>query len=256
MKNKIRIISASIDLYFRGLSLRQIVEHLETTYNTKVCHGTIYYWLRKYTDLVSQYTDRINANFPGRWHADETVLHVNGRNLLLWSLLDSETRFIIATHISQKRGEEDASILMKKGAKKSETKPMEVVTDALPSYNAAIHNELGSIDHPVIHLTGSLTKALNNKIERWNGTLKHRTKVMAGFQNAESATRFTDGFIAHYNFIKGHEALNCLTPAQMVGLTENKLSWLDLILSAKPMNDPLKNQIKILRDSSESKSKQ
>jgi transposase-like protein len=130
---------------------------------------------------------------------------------------------------------------MKKGAKKSETKPSEVVTDALASYNAAIRNELGSIDHPIIHLTGSLTKAQNNRMERWNGTLKHRTKVMAGFQNAESVARFTNGFIAHYNFVRAHEALNYLTPSQMVGLTEEKLSWLDLIVAARPVTMTIKN---------------
>jgi len=233
MKNKIRIITATIDLYFRGLSLRQITEHLQTTYNTKVCHGTIYYWLRKYVSLVSQYSGKLNANFPGRWHADETVLHVNGRHLLLWSLLDSDTRFIIATHISQKRSEEEAAILMKKGVNKSTTAPSEIVTDALPSYNNAIQNELGSANDQIVHLTGSLSKAFNNRMERLNGTYKNRMRTMAGFQNKEGAAQFVDGFSTFYNFIKPHMALGDLTPAQMLGLVDEKYSWLDLILAAE-----------------------
>jgi len=126
MKNKADIVASALDLYYRGLSLRQIVQHLETSHRVKISHGTVYYWIKKYVDIVSQYTRGLNVNLSERWHADETILKVNGRHLLLWSLLDSETRYLVATHVSQKRGEEDASALLKKGADISNEKPMEI----------------------------------------------------------------------------------------------------------------------------------
>ena len=234
MKNRADIIATSLDLYYRGLSLRQIVQHLETSHKIKISHGTIYYWIKKYVELIAKYTQGLNAKYSERWHADETVLKVNGRHLLLWSLLDSETRFLIATYISQKRGEEEASALLKKALKTSEEQPLEVVTDGLESYSNAIKKELGANpEKPVIHLQGSLTKALNNKMERMNETIKSRTKTMAGLYNEESTMRFADGFGIYYNFIKPHMALDNMTPAMMIGLANEKSNWLDLIIKSK-----------------------
>ena len=243
MKNRADIIATSLDLYYRGLSLRQIVQHLETSHKIKISHGTIYYWIKKYVELITKYTQGLNAKFSERWHADETVLKVNGRHLLLWSLLDSETRFLIATHISQKRGEEDASKLLKKALTTSKEQPLEVVTDGLESYTNAIKKELGTDpEKPVIHLQGSLTKALNNKMERMNGTIKSRTKTMAGMYDEGTTVRFADGFSIYYNFIKPHMALHDMTPAMMIGIANEKANWLDLITKSKKSLENTKEQ--------------
>jgi transposase-like protein len=242
MKNRTDIIATSLDLFFRGLSLRQIVEHLEMAYKVKVSHGTIYNWIKKYVKMVSEYTQGLMIGTSERWHADETVLLVNGRHLVLWSLLDSKTRFLIATHISQRRGEEDASLLLRKGIKISEEQPLEIVTDGLGSYNNAIKNEIGTNpEKPVIHLQGPLSKGLNNKMERLNGTIKSRTKTMAGLCNEGSIATFVDGFKVYYNFVRPHMTLN-MTPAMMTGVANEKYDWIDLIKkSAKPVKYKKKN---------------
>jgi len=238
MKNKPEIVAASLDLFYRGLSLRQIVQHLETSQRIKISYGTIYYWIKKYVDLVSQYTEGLTANLSGKLHADETVLTVSGRHLLLWSLLDSETRFLVATHISQKRGEEDASALLKKGKNASKGKVTEIVTDGLVSYNGAIRNEFGSDpENPLIHLQGPLSLGLNNKMERMNETIKTRTKTMAGLYNEETAIRFANGFLTHYNFVRTHSALHNMTPAMMAGITPRKYDWLDLIVKSSKIKE-------------------
>jgi transposase-like protein len=234
MKNKAEVVAASLDLYYRGLSLRQIVQHLEASYRVKISYGTIYYWIKKYVDLVSQYIGGLNTNLSGRMHADETVLKVRGRDLLLWSLLDSETRFLVATHISQKRGEDDASSLLKKAKIVNKGKVTEIVTDGLASYDGAIRNQLGSDpEHPVIHLQGPLCIGLNNKMERLNGSIKARTKTMAGLYSEESALRFTNGFKIYYNFMNSHSALFDMTPAMAAGMEREKCNWLDLIIKSK-----------------------
>ena len=233
MKHNASIISASLDLYYRGLSLRQIVEHLEITYKEHVSHGTVYNWIRKYVNLISKYTTQLTVSSSGRWHADETLLCVKGRHLRLWAVLDSDTRFLIASHISNKRGVEDASIVMEKAKKTSKNNPIEIVTDGLTSYNDAIKNELQpTIENPIIHLQGPLSKAYNNKIERFNGSIKTRTKTMGSFQNKESMKQFIDGFSIYYNYIRPHTGLEKKTPAESIGIYKKKTNWLDLIISS------------------------
>ena len=117
-----------------------------------------------------------------RWNADETVVKIKGKHLRIWVLLDSKTRFLIATHISQKRDANEAKELISSGLKKCRDKPLEFVTDGLDSYSVAIKEKI--INAPIIHLQGSLNEGYNNKIERFNKTLKTRTNQMNMFQNS------------------------------------------------------------------------
>lgn len=234
IKSKVSAVIAALDLYYRGLSLRQIAQHLESTQSIRVTHGTIYNWIKKYVELVERYVKTLHVGASERWHADETIVKVRGRHLLLWALLDSETRFLIATHVSQSRGAADARATIKKGLERSKNKPLEFVTDGLQSYGKALEREreAGELNH-LIHLQGPLSEALNNKMERFFGSVKARVKPMCRFNSKEGVERFANGYAIFYNFIKSHKALNGKTPAQAIELMSNKSNWLDLILKAK-----------------------
>ena len=47
----------------------------------------------------------------------------------------------------------------------------------------------------------------NNLVERLNGTVRERDKVMRGFKNEESAQQILEAFRAYYNFIRKHQSL-------------------------------------------------
>ena len=243
MKHKIETIVTAIDLYYRGLSLRQITEHMQSTQKTKISHTTIQNWIKKYVSLLTQYMQDLKPNTSDRWHADETLIPVSGRHLRLWALLDSDTRFLIASHISKKQTTEDARILFKKGKERTEKCPSEIVTDGLSAYPKAIKAEIAtSIENPVIHLHSSLTKAYNNKMERLMGTIKYRTKPMLGLYDKNSADFFSDAFSIYYNYIRNHISLNNQTPAVAAGIMKDKMTWLDLI--EKTENNILSNNRK------------
>jgi transposase-like protein/Zn finger protein HypA/HybF involved in hydrogenase expression len=238
MKNKVEAIVSALDLYFRGVSLRQLAEHLELTYGIKVSHGTVYNWIKKYVQLVNKYVARLKVNSSDRWHMDDTLVRVSGRHMVIWGLLDSETRFLLALQVSSKRGAEEAQRLIQKGLNAAKKSPSELVSDGLDSYRIAIEKEfnpkMGRGD--VIHIRGPLTVGFNNKMERFHGVLKNRVKTMCRFQNGETAKTFVNGFETYYNFIRGHRALNGKTPAQATKLTPNKENWLNLILKAEKHN--------------------
>jgi transposase-like protein len=229
-------IIAALDLYYRGLSLRQIAQHLKSTYDIRVSHATVYNWIKKYVKLINEHVRAIQINASERWHADDTLIKVHGRHLVLWALLDSETRFLIAVHISQMRGSDDAQKLMNEGFERSKNKPLELITDGLPSYSIALQNEnRKNCGDLMIHLQGPLTEAMNNKMERFFGTLKSRLKTMCRFQNEETAKRFAEGFWFYYNFIKSHKALGGKSPAEKAGIAKDK-SWLKWVMgSIKPV---------------------
>lgn len=237
MRTKSRAIASALDLYFRGLSLRQVQQHLEDSYGIKVTHATIYNWLRKYVTIVSEFLENLQVNTSERWHADETFIRIKGRHTVLWNLLDSETRFHIAMQISSRRDTANAQTLLRKGTKKAINRPLELVTDGLKSYDKAIEIELQNTESKdqqgIIHLQGPLSEALNNKVERFHGTWKARLKTTHHLENESTADTFAKGFSTHYNFVKRHKALGGQTPAQAAKLVLEKSTWLGLIQQAE-----------------------
>ena len=69
----------------------------------------------------------------------------------------------------------------------------------------------------------------NNRIERANGTLRERIKVSRGWKSFE--TQIPEGMRIHYNFVKPHEALEGMTPAQRAGIPIQN-NWLTLLKQA------------------------
>ena len=224
MKKRVEAIVAAIDLYFRGLSLRQVAQHLRASYKVEVSHKTVHNWIRKYVNLINEFVkSSLNSN---RWHADESVVKVKGEHIRIWTLLDSETRFVLAVHISRSRDAEDAAELFKKGLAVS-GKPDELITDGLKSYEKATEQELPGI----VHVQSSLREGMNNRMERFFKDVRRRVKTMDGFEKDEGVKTFADGYCIYHNFIKKHGALNGMTPAQFAGLSKD-CSWLELILRA------------------------
>ena len=83
----------------------------------------------------------------------------------------------------------------------------------------------------------------NNIIERLQGTVRERDKVMRGFKKEESAQKILDGFRAYYNFIRPHQALQGKTPAEIANISLNLKGnkWLEFIRQAKTSNCNEKN---------------
>jgi transposase-like protein len=226
-------ILISLDLYYRGLSLRQIAEHLQSVYGISVSHGTIYGWIKRYVSIVNEYVSQLNVKASERWHADDTIVRVKGRHLTIWGMLDGETRLLIAKNISSSKDTKEASKLLEQSLAKSADRPLEVITDSAPQYASAVNEILGGLD-PLIHIQAGISTPLtNNKMERFFRTLKQRYKTINNFQSPETAETFLDGFQIFYNYMKGHRSLIGKTPAEAAGLVINKVNWLDMIKKAK-----------------------
>lgn len=227
-------IILSLDLYYRGLSLRAVESHFQSVYGIKISHGTIYGWIKHYVALVNKYLEKDKVGSAGRWHADETVLRVKGKHLVLWNLLDSEHRLLLAKHLSERKSAEEAISLFNQGLEKTQSVPEEIVTDAAPSYVQAIDQKFsGELKGPLIHVQSSLSGPItNNKLERYNRTLRQRFKTISSLHSKETATTFTDGFDIFYNNIRPHRALEGKTPAEASGLN-NGSSWATLVRKAR-----------------------
>jgi len=239
MKQDAKVITLCMDLYFKGISLRQIRDHIKQFYGVSVWQSTIYYWIRKYVELMKKYVAQFTPNVGGVWHIDETVVNVRGSKMAkgnydwLWNLMDNETRFILSSQIHKNRFTADARQVLQEGKKNAKRIPAIVVSDSHGSYTNAVRKEIyRNADPQPQHVRVSPIKEgmENMPIERWHNTLKQRTKVMRGMHNSKTAQNLADGFVLYYNFIRPHSSLK-MTPAERADISlklgENR--WFDLI---------------------------
>jgi putative transposase len=111
---------------------------------------------------------------------------------------------------------------------------MTLVTDGLRSYHDAYKKEFWTLKGPRtehirhIKLKGDMN---NNEMERLNGEIRDREKVMRGLKKEN--TPILKGYQIFHNYIREHEGLDGKTPAEACGITvEGKNKWKTLIQNA------------------------
>jgi transposase-like protein len=114
-------------------------------------------------------------------------------------------------------------------------KPKTLITDGLQGYHEAWRKEYYTMKKETctrhirhIRVQGDMN---NNKMERLNGEIRDREKVMRGLKKPE--TPVIPGYQIYHNYIRPHEALEGKTPADACGIEvqgENK--WITLIQNA------------------------
>ncbi len=207
-------ITVALDLYFKGVSLRKIVDHLNQFEHINVSHVAIIKWIKKYVALMRDYVDALHPELSRVYHADETKVNIRGRWVWLWHLMDGDTRFLLANHVSHGRTVDDAREAFREAKAVAKENPRVVITDGLGSYGPAARREFPD----AIHLSGVGIQARmnNNRMERYHGTFKERNKVMRGLKKPDSA--FIDGQRVYYDYLRPHAALKGKTPAEAAGI--------------------------------------
>ena len=72
----------------------------------------------------------------------------------------------------------------------------------------------------------------NNKMERLNGEIRDREKVMRGIKKKDSVT--LTGYQLFHNYIRPHSTLCNMTPSEKCGMGINgDNKWITLIQNAK-----------------------
>jgi transposase-like protein len=201
------------DLYYKGLSLRDISDHLWQIYGVKKPVSTIHYWVSKITDTLKRAFEETKLEVGDKWLADETIVKIGGEPMYLWSIIDYETRCYIASLLASKRDTEEAVKIIKEAIKNAGKVPKILVTDGLKSYAKAM--ELLGL--PVNHISNAgLTKyENNNRIERLHGTLKDWIKRRRGVK--DDFKDFLEGYRIYYNYLRPNSALDQKTPAGGTG---------------------------------------
>ena len=234
-------IADAVDSYYSGMSYKQVAEGLEDTYDVpEPSKHSVHDWVKGYTRLALRYMEcevgpdgtpdtatgkRVKANTGDHWVADEIFLRVGGDQLYCWNVMDKDSRYVLAAHLSRHRGTNDAIKVFEKALANSTHPPKKVTTDGLGSYVDAMRAVFPKgTGHEVAEGIYELTN--NNLSERLQGSFRQRTKTQRGLQTLRTGQDYLDGWVLDYNFFKKHHALKGRTPAEVAG-TAGQVPWGD-----------------------------
>jgi putative transposase len=235
MRNNKHLIVTALNLYYDGLSLRKTQRNLEQIFGEKVSQVTILNWIKKYSILVKEYIKTLVPQLSGLLHEDETVLSCEGRNIWFWEVVDEDTKFMVASHLSNTRTFEDTVAIFKKSLEQSKVRPRAVFVDGSHVYNRAFNKVFYTMRKDtrpeLVQRVGVRTRETNNIVERLHGTLKDRTKPMRGLKSYDSTKLLLEGWSVHYNCVRKHQSLGGKTPAQAARMNAPS-NWKGLIEEA------------------------
>lgn len=228
-----QMITGAMQLYFSGESFRNVQKFLKLQ-GLKVSHQTVYNWIQKYVGLMRGYLDKIVPNVSDKWRTDELYLKIKGDTRYLYAMMDDETRFWIAQQVAETKWTHDVRPLFKESKRVACKLPKELISDGATNFHVAWKKEYRTMTGPRtkhtrhVHLQGDMN---NNKMERMNGEVRDREKVMRGIKKI--GTVVLPGYQLYHNYFREHEGLEGKTPAEAAGIhIEGENKWITIIQNA------------------------
>lgn len=245
MRNSPQKITLCLDLFFRGISTRKIQEHLQAFYPKNTSWVSIYFWVIKYSKIISKFTDNLKLEVGQEVQVDEIEFHRRkhpkkkqgiDKNWFIDSI-DITTKFMVASEYESSREKENLKRILKNIKNKTENQIKIITTDGLTAYTNIVKKTFGynnkegkyTIKHKVVN--ASQGEGFNHPIERLHNSIRHRTKTFRGFHGSiDSAKAIMKGIEIYYNFITKHQAINCCPYKLATDLKLNSCNrWLELI---------------------------
>ena len=246
MRNNPQKITCALDLFFKGVSTRNVQEHFKAFYPHNSSHKSIYKWVVKYSKQISNFTDTLKVNtgneieidemeYKRRKHHRKTGVDKN------WfiDVVDLKTRFMISSNYVKNRSLNELKSVLKKAKNKTGNQIEIVTSDGLLAYPKAVRSSFTiksknitrkyGVSHKIVN--ASRGEGFNHKIERLHNSVRQLTQNFRGFHGClESANSIMKGYEINYNFIRKHQAIKKCPYELATDLklnSENK--WLELI---------------------------
>src|SRR5262249_47340989 len=148
-------------------------------------------WVLKFGPVMARNLRKSRPQCYTRWHLDEMVVSLSGKQMYMWRAVDSEGE-ALEILVQPRRDRAAALRLLRKLLRRQGFAPTVIVTDKLRSYGTALRE----IGFSGLHEQGLRA---NNRAENSHRPVRRRERKMQGFKSAKSAQRFVSVHAAVYN---------------------------------------------------------
>src|SRR6266481_5961935 len=185
------IIQHAVWLYLRFTLSYRDVEELLAERGLDISYETVRCWVLKFGPVIARRLRRCRPRPSNRWHLDEMVVRIAGKQMYLWRAVDHEGE-VLDMLVQRRRDTRAALRLMRKLLRKQGFVPKLLTTDNLGSYGSAFRH---------LRLTCPHEQGLraNNRAENSHQVVRRRERKMQRFKSGGSAQRFLSVHATVYN---------------------------------------------------------
>jgi putative transposase len=235
MKTPARLIASALGMYYGGMSLDGIEQQFRQDHDMEMSESNYWNWVTRFTKEAMRKARSFKPTVGDYWIADETYMKLKHKNVYFWDIIDSDSKFLLATHVSTSRSAKDAKALMDKARSVAGKTPKSVTTDKLKSYIMGVEDAYGADTR---HRAGGPfefkdTGHSTAEIERLHKTLEQRTEVFQKYKSIEDIRLLTGGWLINYNFMKQNEGCGNIPPAQAMSKIVPFKDWNDIVRDSR-----------------------
>jgi putative transposase len=185
------VIQHAVWLYLRFTLSYRDVEDLLAERGLDISYETVRSWVLKFGPVIAWRLRRGRPRPSDRWHLDEMVVRIAGKQMYLWRAVDHEGE-VLDMLVQRRRDTRAALRLMRKLLRKQGFAPKLLVTDKLRSYASAFRRLRLSCRH-------EQGLRSNNRAENSHQPVRRRERKMQRFKSPRSAQRFLSMHAAVHN---------------------------------------------------------
>lgn len=206
-----------------GLSSRKTAAIMMDIHQLKISHQTVLNYADAVSSLIKPFVDDYPYELSNSYCGDETYLKVKGKWQYLFFFFDSVKKIILSYRLSPHRDTLSAIKALDDVLAKIKNLPDDLafIVDGNPIYLLAQHYFAQHGIHFDIHQVIGLTnedpisteyRPLKEIVERLNRTFKRSYKTTTGFKSSAGSIAFINLFVAYFNFLRPHSALEEKVP--------------------------------------------
>ena len=231
-----------------GISARKVAGIMKDIHNIDISHQTVLNYADAVSKYIKPYIDNYPYNLSNSFCGDETYLKIKGKWQYLFFFFDAVKKIILAYRISPNRDTLSAIKALDDTLQKIKNidQGLTFVVDGNPIYLLAqqyfAQNGINFDIRQVIGLTNldpisKEYRPLKQIVERLNRTFKREYKNKYGFNSSAGSEAFTTLFVAYFNFLRPHSALEdkrvpVIIP-ELINISNMPGKWIALIALAQ-----------------------
>ena len=157
------------------------------------------------------------------WHVDISYINVCGTFYYLCSVLDGYSRYIVHWEIRETMKEAEIELIIQRAREKFPDVYPRIISDNGPQFIAKDFKTFIRICGMTHVRTSPYYPQSNGKLERWHKLLKTECIRPGTPLSLDDARRLVAGYVAHYNNVRLHSAVDYVTPRDKLGGREKQI---------------------------------
>jgi putative transposase len=241
MKTSSDQVAMAVGGYYEGRSLSAMPKLMYQLSGNYINKASVYRWIDRLTKLAVAEAAKTKIEVGDVWIIKGKVVVIGGKRCWVIDIIDSTTKFLLATKLSRGRSVEDIRQTLEIARQKAGKVPKIIITEGFKGYEEGIEIAYGSEIVSHIRITSFNNQENFKEIsDEYNESLQDHIRILHPLKRIDHAYLISDGWLVHYNYFRLHRALNNRTPADEARANFKFHTWSDLISQNKSESNVVK----------------